>query len=83
MNMPNKRTKFSPSNVQEQELIFMRMHNVAMGYEERSVNETSNSGDIIQLANAKFPVPSHIHSTFQDLLRIQRQRGSTVSKNHA
>ena len=73
MNPPNKRTKFSPSNVQEQELIFMRMHNVAMGYEAREVNEASSSNDIVRLANAQFPVPSHIHSSFQDMLRIQRQ----------
>ena len=52
---------------------FMRMHNLAMGYEERTVNETSNSGDIIRQANAQFPVPSHIHSAFQDMLRIERQ----------
>ena len=73
MDPPSKRMKFSPSNVQELELVFMRMHNVAMGYEAREVNEASSSTDIIRLANAQFPVPSHIHSSFQDKLRIQRQ----------
>ena len=68
---PIKKTKFSPGYFDELEKNFMRIHNIAMGYEPRDVN--SNEPDIIALANAQFPVPSHIHSTFQDWIRVQRQ----------
>ena len=61
---PIKRTKFSPGYIDELEKNVMRVHNIAMGYEPR---------DIIALTNAQFPVPSHIHSTFQDWIRVQRQ----------
>ena len=71
--LPCKRTKFSPSNVVEQELTFIRMHNVAMGYVPRENSSNSDQTDVVALANASFPVPSSVHSTFQDLLRIQRQ----------
>ena len=71
--LPYKRTKFSPSNIAEQELTFIHMHNVAMGYVARENSSNPAQTDIIALANATFPVPSSSHSTFQDLLRIQRQ----------
>ena len=69
---PVKRTKFSPSNIEEQERNFIHMHNIAMGYEPRPP-VTNMETDIIALANASFPVPSSVHSTFQDLLRVQKQ----------
>ena len=71
--LPYKRPKFSPSNVAEQEQTFIRMHNVAMGYKPRDISTISNQTDVAALANATFPVPSSVHSTFQDLLCIRRQ----------
>ena len=78
--LPYKRPKFSPSNIAEQEQTFIRMHNVAMGYEPRDTSTNSNQADVIALANASFPVPSSVHSTFQDLLRIHRQAKSNCFK---
>ena len=49
------------------------MHSVAMGYIPRENSSNSGHNDMVALANASFPVPSSVHSTFQDLLRIQRQ----------
>ena len=75
--LPNKRPKFSPSNIAEQEQNFIRMHNVAMGYEPRTNSGTSIDTDIIAIANdalnSKFLVPSSRHSTFQDLIRAPKQ----------
>ena len=62
--LPAKGTTFSPSNIAEQEQNFIRMHNIAMGYEPRPNNTEAMESDIIALANSSFPVPSHIHSTF-------------------
>ena len=55
--LPYKRTKFSPSNVAEQELTFIHMHNVAMGYVPRENSSNPAQTGIIALANATFPVP--------------------------
>ena len=49
------------------------MHNIAMGYEPRSTITDTMETDIVALANAAFPVPSSVHSTFQDLLRVHKQ----------
>ena len=49
------------------------MHSVAMGYIPRENSSNSGHNDMVALANASFPVPSSVHSTFQDLLRIQQQ----------
>ena len=70
---PVKRTKFSPSNVAEQEQNFICMHNIAMSYEPRPNNTEAMESGFIALANASFPVPSSVHSTFQDLLCVQKQ----------
>ena len=69
--LSNKRPKFSPSNIAEQEQNFIRMHNLAMGYEPRPISSNSMETDIIAIANAS--LPSSVHSTFQDLLRVQKQ----------
>ena len=68
-----KRTKFSPSNIAEQEQNFIRMHYIAMCYKPRASNTDTMESAIIAIANASFPVPSSVHSTFQDLLRVQKQ----------
>ena len=44
-----------------------------MGYEPRPSNTDAMESDIIAIANASFPVPSSVDSTFQDLLRVQKQ----------
>ena len=44
-----------------------------MGYEPRSTITDTMETDIVALANAAFPVPSSVHSTFQDLLRVHKQ----------
>ena len=49
--LPNTRPKFSPSNIAEQEQNFIRMHNMAIGYEPRTNSGTSIDTDIIAIAN--------------------------------
>ena len=70
--LPNKRPKFS--HIAEQEQNFIRMHNVAMGYEPRTHNGTSIKTDIIAIVNAAFPVLSSIHFMFQGLIQVPETR---------
>ena len=53
--LPGKRPKFSPSNIADQELDFIRMRNVGMGYEAKHTSGDSMETEkyIFQLTKKK------------------------------
>ena len=78
--LTNKKPKFSPSNITEQEQNFIRMHNVAMGYEPRTNSSTSIDTDIIAIANDAFRyrVPCTRH--FRIWFEYRKKQSLTASR---
>jgi len=70
---PSKKIKFSPSNVDHYERVFMHMHNVAMGYEQPREPRPQPSEDIRQVAMRVFPCPSPMRNTFQAMIATYKR----------
>ena len=64
MEPVNKKMKFSPGSLEQFENEAMNLHNIAMGYVTRPIQDVSNQ-DLIQLAMKEFPVPAELHDSFQ------------------
>ena len=70
---PNKKIKFSPSNIEQYESEFMHMHNIAMGYEPLPEPVIQLTESITELAMRVFPCPSPMRRTFHDMIAIYRR----------
>ena len=71
---PNKKIKFSPSNIEQYESEFMHMHNIAMGYEPRPEPGIQQTESITELEMRVFPCPSPMRRTFQDMIAVYSKR---------
>ena len=65
---PIKKTKYSPGYFDELERNFMRIHNIAMGYEPRDIN--SNEPDIIVQYQVTYIAHFRTGSVFNDKLSL-------------
>ena len=68
MEPVNKKMKFSPGSLEQFENEAMNLHNIAMGYVTRPIQDVNNQ-DLIQLAMKEFPVPEELHDSFQSWIR--------------
>ena len=69
MEPATKKFKFSPGSIQRHEEMFMNLHNIAMGYVPRPVQQDDAKVDLAKLAMEAFPVPPAIHDSFQSWIR--------------
>ena len=72
MEPSNKKVKFSslsPGSLQQFENQVMNMHDIAMGYASRPVEDNLKNKDLIQLAMNEFPVPPELHGCFLSWIR--------------
>jgi len=68
MEPVNKKMKFSPGSLEQFENEAMNLHNIAMGYVTRPIQDVNNQ-DLLQLAMKEFPVPAELHDSFQSWIR--------------
>ena len=72
MEPSNNKVKFSrlsPGSLQQFENQAINLHDIAMGFASRPVEDNLKNKDLIQLAMKEFPVPPELHDCFQSWIR--------------